>query len=274
MAQSPSRLHASGAVQQPSQQLRRAFVPFVLCALLFVALPALWQCTGTRSGEPQGSAPGEFETRLVERVVRTVSGLQSGVALPYPTQRVLSTFGDCRDNGRRQHRGLDLGGVGDDQGLGTPIRSMFRARVTLIGTGFDEPDRFGNPDTRTGSAERGEHRLPRSGVIPGYGVVHWFTRDYGSWRSGTIVSTEVIEGDWQGHRVRYMHLGAVYPGLAHGDIVEAGQELGLMGGTAIQFDSPHVHIDMEDLQGSRVDIAPLLGLEADARTCGSAQGRR
>jgi murein DD-endopeptidase MepM/ murein hydrolase activator NlpD len=108
-------------------------------------------------------------------------------------------------------------------------------------------------------------------MIPGYGVVHWFTRDYGSWRSGTIISTEVVEGDWEGYRVRYMHLGAIYPGLAEGDIVEAGQELGLMGGTAIQFDSPHVHIDMEDLHGDRVDIAPLLGLEADTRTCGSAR---
>jgi murein DD-endopeptidase MepM/ murein hydrolase activator NlpD len=246
----------------------------MLCALLFAALPALWQCSGTRSGERQGSAPGEFETRLVERVVRTVSGIQSGVVLPYPTHRILSTFGDCRDGGRRQHRGLDLGGVGDDQGLGTPIRSMFRARITLIGTGSDDPDRFGHPDTRDGIAERGGHRLARSGVIPGYGVVRWFTRDYGAWRSGTIVSTEVVEGDWEGYRVRYMHLGAVYPGLAEGDIVEAGQELGLMGGTAIQFDSPHVHIDMEDLQGDRVDIAPLLGLEADTRTCGSARGRR
>lgn len=246
----------------------------VVCATLLSALPALWHCSGARSAGPEGSAPGEFETRLVERVVRTVSDIQPGVVLPYPTHRILSTFGDCRDGGRRQHRGLDLGGVGGEEGLGTPIRSMFRARITLIGTGFDDPDRFGHPDTRTGMAERGGHRLPRSGMIPGYGVVHWFTRDYGSWRSGTIISTEVVEGDWEGYRVRYMHLGAIYPGLAEGDIVEAGQELGLMGGTAIQFDSPHVHIDMEDLHGDRVDIAPLLGLEADTRTCGSARGRR
>lgn len=274
MAHGSLRIHDPRRQGRWSQTPLRAWRPLVDCTLILTIASAHLRCAGADTTEPQGSAPGEFETRLVERVVRTVSDVQPGVVLPYPTERIFGTFGDCRDGGRRQHRGLDLGGVGDDAGLGTPIRSMFRARITLIGTGFDDPDRFGHPDTRSGVAERGGQDLPRSGTIPGYGVVHWFTRDYGSWRSGTIVSTEVVEGDWQGYRVRYMHLAAAYPGLQEGDIVEAGQEIGLMGGTAIQFDSPHVHIDMEDLDGNRVDIAPLLGLQADTRTCAGARSRR
>jgi murein DD-endopeptidase MepM/ murein hydrolase activator NlpD len=107
--------------------------------------------------------------------------------------------------------------------------------------------------------------------VPGYGRVYFFTRDYGSWRSGTIIVTEALEGPMAGYRFRYMHLGAIHPGLQVGDEVEAGQELGLMGGTAIQTDSPHVHIDIEDLDADRVDVAPLLGLPADNSRCTTAR---
>lgn len=210
-------------------------------------------------------------TRTVPRLARAASDTAPGVVLPYSLDRVLSTFGDCRDGGRRQHRGLDIGGVGDNQGLGTPVRSMVRARITMIGTGEQDPDRFGRPDTRSGTTERARQDLPRSFVVPGYGRVYFFTRDYGSWRSGTIIVTEALEGPMAGYRIRYMHLGGIHPGLQVGDEVEAGQELGLMGGTAIQSDSPHVHIDIEDLNAQRVDVAPLLGLPADTRRCTTAR---
>ena len=189
-----------------------------------------------------------------------------GFVLPYALQRVYGTFGDCRPGGR-QHRGLDLGGVGPNAGLGTPVRAMVRSRILFIGRPEDDPARFGTPDLRAGTVERGGRRLPRTGVHPLYGRVAYFTRDYGAWRSGAIVVTEVIGTPLAGHRVRYMHLAAIHPMLDVGDEVEAGQEIGLMGGTAVQFDLPHVHIDIETPDGVRVDPAPWLGMEADDRVC-------
>ncbi len=219
-------------------------------------------------GDEHGDYLGaDDDGRVLERTPVVVAPLPRGVVLPYPIDRVFGTFGDCRDGGRRQHRGLDLGGVGPLSGLGTPIRSMVRARITFIGTPHDDPARFGTPDTRAGTTERGGTELPRQSDVPGYGRVHWFTRDYGSWRSGVIVVTEGVGPPLDGHVIRYLHLGAVQPNIAVGDLVEAGQEIGLMGGTAIQQDSPHVHIDITDPDGDRVDVAPWLGMAPDNSTC-------
>lgn len=189
-----------------------------------------------------------------------------GIALPYSTQNVISTFGACRSHGR-QHRGLDLGGVGRDAGLGTPVRAMARSQITMIGLSRDNPAQFGRVDTRSGYAHRGGMRLPRSRNVSGYGLVYFFTANYGSWNSGNIVVTQALDAPLRGHQIRYMHLAAVHPGLRVGDVVEAGQEIGLMGGTAIMQDHPHVHIDIEDRSGRRVDVAPYLGLPADTRRC-------
>jgi murein DD-endopeptidase MepM/ murein hydrolase activator NlpD len=205
--------------------------------------------------------------RTLVREPVIVDDLAPGVALPYALDRIYGTFGDCRDGGRRQHRGLDLGGVGPDAGLGTPIRSMVRARITFIGRPEEDSAQFGRPDTRGGTTDRGGQALPRGGTVPGYGPVHFFTRDYGSWRSGTVIITEGIGAPLADHQIRYMHLGAVHPGLGVGDEVEAGQEIGLMGGTAVQNDLPHVHMDIETPDGERVDIAPLLGMAPDTRRC-------
>lgn len=209
--------------------------------------------------------------RTVARNVVRRSGPPAGFALPYSLDNVLSTWGDCRDGGRRQHNGIDLGGVGEHHGLGTPVRSMIRARVTMIGTGDQDPGRFGNPDTRGGETERGGLTVPREARIAGYGLVHFFTRDLGSWGSGTIITTEGEDGVLAGYRIRYLHLAAVHPSLAVGDLVDAGQEIGLMGGTAVQSSTPHVHIDIEDTNGQRVDVAPFLGLEPDTTSCATAR---
>ncbi len=187
------------------------------------------------------------------------------VVPPYSLERVISTFGDCR--GRRQHNGIDLAGVGDDAGLGTPIFSMTDAVVTLIGRPEDDPDAFGTYDKRPGHTERAGRLLPRSAEIPGYGKVYFFTRKPGRWRSGVVIATRALSGPLEGHQIRYMHMAAIHPSLAVGDLVLAGQEIGLMGGTAIATSSPHVHIDIEDPQGRRVDVAPFLGLEPDTKVC-------
>ena len=99
--------------------------------------------------------------------------------------------------------------------------------------------------------------------VNGYGRVYFFTRNYGRWRSGTIIVTELLEGPLAEHTVRYMHLGSIHPDLEAGDIVERGQEIGLMGGTAVQSAGPHLHIDAEDSEETRIDLTPYFGLEGD-----------
>lgn len=232
-------------------------------------------CAGAASSRarPPGELPQVSDALVVSnegrwliRDVVELSPMPPGVVAPYPVERVYGTFGDCRPGGR-QHRGLDLGGVGEHFGLGTPVRSMVRARVVSMHRPEDDPDRWGRRDTRSGDAMRSGVALPRSFYVPGYGEVAFFTRDHGTAYTGVMMVTEAIGGPLDGHRIRYMHLGEIHPGLAVDDVVEAGQEVGLMGGTAIQQNLPHVHIDIEDESGRRVDVAPFLGLEADTSTC-------
>ncbi len=191
---------------------------------------------------------------------------QPGLAVPYPLDHIFGMFGDCRSGGR-QHAALDIGGVGPAAGLGTPVRAMVRSRITAIGRPEDDPARYGRPDNRGGTTRRSGVDLPRSADIAGYGRVAFFTRDYGSGHTGAMISTEAIGTTIDGHRVRYMHLGAVHPQLAVGDEVEAGQEIGLMGGTAVMESLPHVHIDIETPGGRRIDVAPLLGMAPDTNRC-------
>lgn len=233
---------------------------------------ALAGCSGAqtpvRTLQYEGAlGDGDDDGRVLERSPVMRGPVARGIALPYPLDRVFGTFGDCRDGGRRQHNGLDLGGVGPHAGLGTPMRSMTRARITFIGTPETDPAQFGRPDRQAGNTERGGQMLPRNLDVPGYGRVDFFTLDYGSWRSGVVIVTEGIGEPLDGHQIRYMHLGAVHPELRVGDEVEAGQEIGLMGGTAVQQDSPHVHIDIETPEGVRIDVAPLLGMEPDRSRC-------
>ena len=97
-------------------------------------------------------------------------------------------------------------------------------------------------------------------TLPEYGQVYFFTRNYGRWRSGTIISIELIDGPLKGHTVRYMHLGAVHPSMELDGIVERGQEIGVMGGTAVMQDLPHLHIDVTGPRARRVDPSPFIGI--------------
>ncbi len=137
---------------------------------------------------------------------------------------------------------------------------MARARITHLGSPEQDTSRYGRRLTGRSTVVRGGESLPASGQVPGYGHVNFFTENYGSWHTGVIVSTEVLDGELAGHEVRYMHLAAFTPSLRVGDIVEAGQELGIMGGTAILESTPHVHMDAEDRSGRRIDLARFLGL--------------
>jgi murein DD-endopeptidase MepM/ murein hydrolase activator NlpD len=211
-------------------------------------------------------------TRRMNPKVHAGDGIRKVLA-PYSLRRVFRGFGKCR-KGKRSHQAIDIGGVGDNSGLGTPIFAMGRAKVTLIGLPEEDSRQFGVPERGKGTVRRGYKGslvLPKQERIPGYGRVTYFTKDYGSWRSGTVVCTRVLEGPLTGHEVRYMHLGAVHPTLKRGTIVEAGEEIGLMGGTAILDSAPHVHIDITDPDGARVDVARLLGLPQAVGPCPSGQ---
>lgn len=185
--------------------------------------------------------------------------LTTPYGLPYEPIDLMSGFDDVRGRGRI-HAAIDFEGVGPDNGLGTPIFAIGRSRVTMLGSGHDNPREFGRPLRGSGTVRRSGSRLPRSLEIPGYGRVYFFTRNYGRWRSGTVIVTELLDGPLAGYQVRYMHLGAIHPDLRVGDEIERGQEIGLMGGTAVQDAPPHLHIDVEDLEGERVDLAPYIGL--------------
>ena len=232
----------------------------LLARLVALALVALGASPGA-AAEPDG--------RGEAKVGGAVPRLESGVVLPYPTQRLFRGFGRCIGRGRHRHEGIDLGGVGPDGGLGTPVRSMVRARVVMVGSGQVRPRDFGTPYRGRREVVRGGRRYRPSREVPGYGQVHFFTSRAGKWRSGNMVATVGLEPPLEGHLIRYMHLGAIRPGLGVGDVVEAGDELGLLGGTGVQRSSPHVHIDIRTAEDVAVDVAPLLGLAPTAR-CGDA----
>ena len=82
----------------------------------------------------------------------------------------------------------------------------------------------------------------------------------GSAKTGVFLVTKAIHPKIDGYKVRYMHLSAVRPDLKRGDILEAGEELGIMGATAIQVSAPHVHIDIENEKHVRVDVSQFIGL--------------
>ena len=218
--------------------------------------------------EPRRRRPRASE-RSPYRVPRTPKGTPRGIVAPYPLDRVFRGFGRCR-KGRHVHQAIDIGGIGKDAGLGSPVRAITHSRVTLIGLPADDPEDFGTPDRRRGTVRRGYKGrlvLPRSRIVPGYGRVYFFTRDYGRWRSGAVVITKGLSGPLKDHVIRYMHLGAVHPRLQRRKTLEPSQELGLMGGTAVMETSPHLHIDITDPDGKRVDVAKLYGLPQAAEPC-------
>ena len=209
--------------------------------------------------------------------------LPNGLALPYPTLRVFRAFGHCLGKGKRpdhypykwkshDHEAIDLGGLGPDGGLGTAIRSLTRARVVEIDLGDALPAKYGLADRRPGEALRKDTSYPRSFALAGYGEVTFFTRAKGYYRTGNMVVTVGVGGPLDGHTIRYLHLGAPRPDLQVGDVLEPGEELGVLGGTAVQDSAPHLHLDIRDADGESVDVAPLLGLVTSA-WCGVPRQR-
>jgi len=144
---------------------------------------------------------------------------------------------------------------------------MAPARIVHIGTPESNPKKYGKRDKRGGKIKRGGKMLPRSKRIPGYGRVRFFTLDYGKYRTGVLLTMRVLSGRLRGYTLRYMHLAAIHPSLRKGSVVEAGQEVGLMGGTAVQEDAPHVHLDVINRNGKSIDVGPLFGIGRTRGPC-------
>ncbi len=215
----------------------------------------------------QYAGPSPYKVHPIKR------GKGKGMVLPYPLTFVIKKLGGCR-RGRRDHIAIDIAGIGPNFGLATPVRSMARSKVVRVGLPSKDPDEFGDLDTGLGYAHRRGRALPRSLAVAGYGRVHFFTHNYGRWRSGVVISTRVLEGRYKGYKIRYMHLGAVAPGIEVGKVVEAGQEIGLMGCTAILNDIPHVHLDVwTPSDKRRVDPSPILGLRSGRVWCPRSKRR-
>jgi hypothetical protein len=103
--------------------------------------------------------------------------------------------------------------------------------------------------------------------VKGYGKVHFFTRRQGKWRTGVIIETVGVGKQLKDHKIRYMHLAAIHPKLQVGDVVQAGQEIGLMGGTGVQESAPHVHIDAANPDGEKIDLEVLFGSRKSSKVC-------
>ena len=201
--------------------------------------------------------------------IRRVRGEQ-GVVEPYPLNWIIRGFGKCV-KGKRKHPAVDIAGVGPKYGLGTPIRSMARSQVLSIHLPEHNPARYGTRDKREGVTRRFGTALPRAMKVQGYGKVRFFTTDLGSARTGVMIVTKATEGRLKDHIIRYMHLGAIHPKLKVGSVLNPGQELGVMGSTAILESVPHVHIDITDPRSKRINVAKLLGFDIPVEPCGSTK---
>lgn len=194
--------------------------------------------------------------------------IAQGYAQPYPYGNLMRQY----DGNRCRHRGLDIGAVGEKNGgLGTVVNSATPGVITLIGKAGGDVGEFGKLDKRTGNAKRTGKSYPRQILVPGYGLVYPFSRTYGRWRSGTVIVVRVTDGPLKDYALRYMHLADTRPDLKVGDTVAPGEHIAIMGGTAIMDSWPHVHIDMSDPAGNRVDPAPYFGLKETASHCAAAK---
>ena len=190
--------------------------------------------------------------------------IEPGFVQPYPYGNLMRQF----NGGNCKHRGLDIGFVGQRyNGMGSVVNAATRSVITLIGKTGENVGEFGKLDTRSGEAIRTGKKFPRQILVPGYGLVYPFSRNYGRWRSGTVIVTKVLEGKYKDYILRYMHLGGVRPDLRVGSVVEAGEHIGIMGSTAVMDSYPHVHIDMSTPDKQRIDPGPLIGLPETASLC-------
>jgi len=180
----------------------------------------------------------------------------AGFAYPVEHPRLMRGF----DGAGCFHQGIDIGAYGPHGGVGKTVFAITESVVTFIGTPEKSAHRYGRRDRRSGMVKRGGYVVPRRMDVDGYGTVYPVTRNHGAARTGVFLVTQALHPLIEGYSVRYMHFAALRSDLKVGDILKAGEEIGIMGSTAILESAPHVHIDMEDQRNVRVDVAPFIGL--------------
>ena len=200
--------------------------------------------------------PGLEHSTQTPTVAADILPPASGFAYPRDDISVVRGF----DADKCWHQGIDVNGTTPYFGIGEPIYSIARAEVTFIGTPTANPARYGRIDRRGGTTKRRGIKLPRTLEVEGYGTVYPFTRSMGQARTGVFVITKSLHPKYPNYLLRYMHLAAVHPKLEVGQILEPGDEIGLMGATGTRESAPHLHLDIETPIGRRVDPAPLIGL--------------
>jgi murein DD-endopeptidase MepM/ murein hydrolase activator NlpD len=121
--------------------------------------------------------------------------------------------GEERDGGARRHRGLDI-----TASIGEPVRAIADGEVVYAGANL-------------GKGVRGDS-------IPPSKIGRYTNRRLGA--GGIYVCIQHL-GD---HKVVscYMHLQTYR--IAQGDLVAAGETIGLVGRTGVQFSPPHLHFEI------------------------------
>jgi len=196
--------------------------------------------------------------------------LDNGLVLPYPLDNLFRGWTECASR-RGGHHALDIGGVGPDYGVGTPVRAMARSKVMAFATTESDPVRCGKPLKDATTTVRSRMTLPTSKEIDGYGRVWFFSTNYGGHRSGGFITLEILDGPYKGHTVRYLHIAAVNPHLHVGDEVDAGDEVALLGGTAVMDAGPHVHVVMTSPAGTDLDVGKVFGIGSTYVGCKASE---
>lgn len=217
----------------------------------------LGSATPTTFGERPEQPKGEEAQTKAHASMLGLQPAAPGFAYPLDNMRPMRGF----DDEKCGHQGVDIGGDSPIGGVGEKVYSIVKSRVYFIGTPESDPRRFGRRLRRSRKPQkRGGYLIPVEIDVPGYGTVYPMTARPGSAKTGVFLVTKALHPEIEGFKVRYMHLAAVRPDLKRGDILEAGEEVGIMGSTAVQVSAPHVHIDMENEKHVRVDVSQFIGL--------------
>lgn len=149
-----------------------------------------------------------------------VRGVQLSCALDGCPRVILSWLGAVRDDGAREHRGIDLDALPDE-----PVRAV--ADGVVVFAGVDLPGHAAHVQLRT-QVEYETYARASLGAGGRYVCIR-HDSDASRNRSDTLKSC-------------YMHLEAV--SVRQGELVTRGQLLGTVGRTGMQRSAAHLHIEL------------------------------
>lgn len=157
----------------------------------------------------------EYYGTLAPRAPLAYRGLLLGCPLDGSPRVVSSGLGFSRDEGTREHRGVDV-----EAEFGEPVRAIEQGLVTFSGVDL--------PGQRN-------HEQFAVGVTNGYD-----RKAMG--HGGRYVCIQHAPSDGAFLRSCYMHLETV--AVAYGQRVQRGELIGTVGRTGMKRSSPHLHIEL------------------------------